>query len=60
MDERQYKENARKIIELACGMTSWQWSRISHLIQCELDKEKNRVTFEKPEHLGLLMKQNFI
>ena len=60
MNEQQYKENATKIIELAYGMTSVQWSRISHLIQCELDKEKCKVAFKEPKDLGLLMNQNFI
>ncbi len=60
MEQKQYEENARKIIDLAEGMTDVQWCRIRHLIGECLEREKAKVTFEKPEHLELLMKQNFI
>lgn len=60
MEKSKYEENARKIIELAEGMTDAQWSRIRVLINCCIDEKKAKVTFEKPEHLDLLMKQNFI
>lgn len=60
MDKEQYVENARKIIDLVDGMEEWQWCKIQHLIRLCFDEKKAKVTFEKPEHLDLLMKQNFI
>jgi hypothetical protein len=60
MEAQQYKKNAVEIIALADGMTEVQWSRIQHLINNCLSEKKAKVTFEKPEHLDLLMKQNFI
>lgn len=60
MNEKQYEENARKIVELVDGMTDVQWSRVRHLIDVVLEREKAKVTFEKPEHLDLLMEQSFI
>ena len=60
MSSQQTIENARQIINLADGMTDAQWSRIAHLI-CEcINAKKAKVSFEKPEHLDLLMKQHFI
>lgn len=60
MEKNKYEENARKIIDLADGMTDVQWSRVQALINRCIAEEKAKVTFEKPEHLDLLMKQNFI
>lgn len=60
MKKEQYVENARKIIDLVDGMEEWQWCKIQHLISCQFNEKKAKVTFEKPEHLDLLMKQNFI
>ena len=60
MEAQQYKKNAVEIIALADGMTEVQWSSIKHLINNCLSEKKAKVTFEKPEHLDLLMKQNFI
>ena len=60
MNEKQYEENARKIVELVDGMTDVQWSRVRHLIDVVLEREKTKVTFEKPEHLDLLLEQSFI
>lgn len=60
MEKSKYEENARKIIDLADGMTDVQWSRIEHLITRCFDEKKAKVSFEKPEHLDLLMKQYFI
>lgn len=60
MEKAQYEANARKIIELVDGMEEWQWCKIQHLINQCFDAKKVKVTFEKPEHLDLLMKQNFI
>lgn len=60
MDEKQYRENAEKIIELAQGMTQAQWSRISHLIVSVIEQKKASTSFEKPRDLDLLMKQHFI
>ena len=60
MEKSKYEENARKIIDLADGMTDVQWSRIQFLVNRCIDEEKAKVTFEKPEHLDLLMKQSFI
>lgn len=60
MEKSKYIENARKIIDLADGMTDTQWARVQHLITNCLSENKAKVTFEKPEHLDLLMKQNFI
>lgn len=60
MEQKQYEANARKIIELADGMEEWQWCKIQHLINRCFDAKKAKVTFEKPEHLDLLMKQNLI
>lgn len=60
MEKNKYEENARKIIDLADGMTDVQWNRIQFLVNRCIDEKKAKVTFEKPEHLDLLMKQNFI
>lgn len=60
MKKEQYVENARKIIDLVDGMEEWQWCKIQHLISHCFDEKKAKVTFEKPEHLDLLMKQHFI
>lgn len=60
VEKSKYEENARKIIDLAEGMTDAQWSRIRVLINRCIDEKKAKVTFEKPERLDLLMKQNFI
>ncbi len=32
MEQKQYEENTRKIVELVAGMTNAQWSRVAHLI----------------------------
>lgn len=60
MEKEKYVENAKKIIELAEGMEERQWCKIQHLISCCFDEKKAKVTFEKTEHLDLLMKQHFI
>lgn len=60
MDKKQYAENARKIIELVDGMTDVQWSKVQMLINRCIEEKRAKVTFEKPEHLDLLMKQNLI
>lgn len=60
MEKTQYEANARQIIELVDGMEEWQWCKIQHFVNCCFNKKKVKVTFEKPEHLDLLMKQNFI
>lgn len=60
MDKAQYEANARMIIALVDGMEEWQWCKIQHLINHCYDEKKAKVSFEKPEHLDLLMKQNFI
>lgn len=60
MEKSKYEENAKKIIDLAEGMTDAQWSRIRVLINRCIDEKKAKATFEKPERLDLLMKQNFI
>lgn len=60
MDKKQYEANAWKIIELVDGMTDVQWSRVQMLINRCIEEKKAKVTFEKPEHLDLLMKQNLI
>lgn len=60
MEKTKYEENARKIVALVDGMTDVQWVRIRNLITHRFEEEKAKVTFEKPEHLDLLMKQNFI
>lgn len=60
MEKTQYEANARQIIELVDGMEERQWCKIQHLINCCFNEKKAKATFEKPEHLDLLMKQNFI
>ena len=60
MEKSKYEENARKIIDLVDGMTDTQWAKVQHLITACFSEKKVKVTFEKPEHLDLLMKQNFI
>lgn len=60
MEKAQYEKNTRKIIELVEGMTEVQWSKVQHLINCCFNEKKAKATFDKPEHLDLLMKQNFI
>lgn len=60
MEKSKYEENARQIIDLVDGMTEVQWCRIQMLINRSFQEKKAKVTFEKPERLDLLMKQNFI
>lgn len=60
MEKSKYEENVRKIIDLADGMTDTQWSRVQMLISRCIAEKKAKVSFEKPEHLDLLMKQNLI
>lgn len=60
MEKARYVENARQIFNLADGMTSAQWSRINHLIVRILEQKEAKVTFEKPDNIDLLMKQDFI
>ncbi|MGN0553704.1 MAG: hypothetical protein ACI4I1_09990 [Oscillospiraceae bacterium] len=60
MEKTKYKENVCKIIDLVDGMTETQWANVQHLIACCFSEKKAKVTFDKPEHLDLLMKQNFI
>lgn len=60
MTKDQYADRARKIIDLVDGMTATQWNRIQMLINRCIDEKKTKVSFEKPEHLDLLMKQDFI
>lgn len=60
MEKERYIENCKKIVELVDGMTDGQWDKIRHLITCHFEEKKAKVSFEKPEHLDLLMKQNFI
>lgn len=60
MEKSKYEENARKIINLVDGMTEAQWSRVQLIINFCFSEKKAKVTFEKPMHLDLLMKQNFI
>lgn len=60
MEKAQYEKNTRKIIELVEGMTEVQWSKVQHLINHCFNETKAKATFDKPEHLDLLMKQNFI
>lgn len=54
------EEKARKIIELVDGMTEAEWSKIRLLINRQFEDKKAKLTFEKPEHLDLLMKQNLL
>lgn len=60
MEKKQYEENARAIIDLVDGMEEWQWCKIQHLINRCFDEEKAKATFYKPEHLDLIMEQDFI
>lgn len=60
MEKSRYEENTREIIDLVDGMTDVQWARVQHLITRCFEEKKAKVTFEKPEHLDLLMKQNLI
>lgn len=60
METGKYEDHVRQIIDLVDGMTDTQWGKVQHLITCCFSEKKAKVTFEKPEHLDLLMKQNFI
>lgn len=60
MEKEQYIKNCYQIVELVDGMTASQWDKIKHLITHCYEDKKVKVSFEKPEHLDLLMKQNFI
>ena len=60
MEQKQYEENTRKIVELVAGMTDAQWSRVAHLINRCYDREMVKVSFEVPEHLDHLMDMAFI
>lgn len=60
MEKGKYEDHVRQIIDLVDGMTDTQWGKVQHLITCCIAEKKAKVTFEKPEHLDLLMKQNFI
>ena len=60
MEKGKYEDHVRQIIDLVDGMTDVQWSKIQTLINRCIAEKKAKVTFEKPEHLDLLMKQNFI
>lgn len=40
MEKSKYIENARKIIDLADGMTDTQWARVQHLITNCLSEKK--------------------
>lgn len=42
MEKSKYEENAKKIIDLAEGMTDAQWSRIRVLINRCIDEKKPR------------------
>lgn len=60
MDREIYAEHCWEIIELVEGMTDSQWNGVRNLIDGVFAKKKVKVTFEKPEHLDLLLRQNFI
>ena len=60
MEKEQYEQNARQIFNLVEGMTNTQWCRINHIIERVFREKEAKTTFEKPESLDLLMKQNFI
>lgn len=55
MEQKQYKENACKIVELVAGMTSTQWDRVASLINTFYVNEKAKVSFEVPERLTQLI-----
>lgn len=60
MEQKQYEENTRKIVELVAGMTDAQWSRVAHLIGKCYEEEKVKVSFKVPEHLDQMMSMAFI
>lgn len=60
MEQKQYEEHTRKIVELVAGMTNAQWSRVAHLINRCYEEEKVKVSFKMPEHLDQMMDMAFI
>lgn len=53
-------QKTQAILDLLEGMTKADWLRIQMLVNQAFDKKEAKVTFEKPEHLDLLMSQMLI
>lgn len=53
-------QKTRAILDLLEGMTKADWCRIQTLVNRVFDEKEAKVTFEKPEHLDLLMSQMLI
>lgn len=54
------QQKVAAILEILDGMTKADWLRIQVLVNQTFDKKEAKVTFEKPEHLDLLMSQMLI
>lgn len=54
------RQKIAAILEILEGMTKADWLRIQMLVNQSFDEKEAKVTFEKPEHLDLLMSQMLI
>lgn len=60
MEQKRYEMVARKIIDLAEGMTTEQWIKIAGLIDGCIKTQIAEMTIQKPENLEYLLEQTMI